>query len=94
MKVVTAESLSKAWSKYTRVFGTEPRGTEKQMGAMLEFVHEDAIAIPTETCRLIHNAYLPSNPNKLRSVHPDVKAAVIDFKELCHANIKTGVLQK
>lgn len=92
LKVVTAESLSRAWSKYTSLFGEEPHGTEKQMAAMLEFVHEDAIAMPTETCRLVNNAYLPTNPNKLRTAHPDVKAAAVDFKERCRANIQTGVV--
>lgn len=81
LKVVTAESLSRAWSKYTSLLGEEPHGTEKQMAAMLEFVHENAIAIPTGTCLLVNKVYLPNNPNKLRTAHPDVKAAVVDFKE-------------
>jgi len=44
------------------------------------------VKIPLEVARLIRQAYLPTNPNRCRSVAPEVKEAVrIFLQTLCEA---------
>lgn len=50
---------------------------------------ERTITIPLRIAQIINNAYLPSNPNKMRNPHPSVKQAVVDFQEVLRLN---GVL--
>lgn len=45
------------------------------------------IAIPVEVARIIDGAFLPTNPNKLRSARDDVKQAAHQFKAAVRATI-------
>jgi hypothetical protein len=43
-------------------------------------VHRDGVVeIPVSVARLIRKVFLPLNPNKMRSAHPDTLAAVKAF---------------
>lgn len=39
--IINGRMLAKAWKRYREVFGREPRGTEKQLGAMLCFLRHE-----------------------------------------------------
>lgn len=41
---------------------------------------EHVVSIPLDVAVLVRNVFLPTNPNKLRSATPEVKAAAIAFK--------------
>lgn len=41
---------------------------------------ENVVSVPLDVAALVVGAFLPLNPNKLRSATPEVKAAAIAFK--------------
>lgn len=45
----------------------------------------DTVSIPLETALIIDGSFLPTNPNKMRSAHPDVVAAAHAFKAALRA---------
>lgn len=44
----------------------------------------ETVTVPLDVAALVVGAFLPLNPNKLRSATPDVKAAAHAFKEAVH----------
>lgn len=55
-KAKVAALLSEAWVRYTKAFGTAPKGTEKQMAALLELAKpEEWIVVDSCTgCGEVH----------------------------------------
>lgn len=51
---------------------------------------EATVTIPLNLALLIDKVYLPSNPNKLRTAHPDVIKAVRDFKDLIRSALASA----
>lgn len=46
--------------------------------------HIQTVTIPLDVAVLVGGAFLPLNPNKLRTAAPEVKAAARAFKEAVH----------
>lgn len=41
------------------------------------------VLVPRSTASILHNCFVPKNPNKMRKAHPDVVKAAWDFKDRC-----------
>lgn len=88
---ITAEELQAAWRKYRDLFGEDPHGTMPQLNAMLEFIQApETITISLNHADLLVKAFLPLNPNKLRSATQEVRSAAIEFKSL----VASAILRK
>lgn len=85
-----AIDLRDAWRRYRDLFGEDPHGTPQQMRALLALTRthgaeaqskpqEPMLLIPLSEARLIRKVFLPANPRKMKSPHPDTLATVCHY---------------